>query len=55
MAAQLEHDLGVTTRLVPGDSGEFSVWIDDTRVIAKQGSNFPEPSEILAAVRARQT
>lgn len=54
MAAQLERDLGVTTVLVPGGSGELSVWVDDKQVIAKQGSRFPEPDEVVAAVRKHQ-
>ena len=36
-----------------GSSGELSVWVDDTKVIEKQGK-FPEPKDIVAAVRARQ-
>ena len=52
MAAKLERDLGVATKLVPGDSGELSVWIGDARIIAKQGARFPDPDEVVAAVRA---
>ena len=55
MAAQLERELGVTTKLVPGDAGELSVWIDGTQVIAKQGARFPEPAEVVAAVRDLRT
>jgi predicted Rdx family selenoprotein len=51
VAAQLERDLGVTTQLVPGGSGELSVWVDGAQVIAKQGARFPEPAEVVAAVR----
>jgi hypothetical protein len=54
VAAQLERDLGVTTKLVPGNSGELSVWLNDVQVIAKQGSRFPEPAEVVAAVRLHQ-
>ena len=45
MAAKLERDLGVAAVLVPGDSGELSVWIDGARIIAKQGAKFPEPGQ----------
>jgi hypothetical protein len=55
VAAQLERDLGVTTKLVPGSSGELSVWIDGAQVIAKQGARFPEPDEVVAAVRQHRT
>ena len=55
MAAQLERDLGIPTKLVPGDPGELSVWIDGVRIIAKQGTRFPEPSDVVAAVRAHAT
>lgn len=44
----------MTAELVVGSSGELSVWVDDVKVIEKQGK-FPEPREIVAAVRARQT
>lgn len=54
MAAQLERDLGVTTQLIPGSSGELSVWVNDQQVIAKQGGRFPEPDEVVAAVRSLQ-
>ncbi|HEY6176770.1 MAG TPA: hypothetical protein VIX73_20075 [Kofleriaceae bacterium] len=52
MAAKLERDLGLATVLVPGDSGELSVWIGGARIIAKQGAKFPDPDEVVAAVRA---
>ncbi len=52
MAAKLERALGVAATLVPGDAGELSVWVDGARVIAKQGGKFPEPEEVIAAVRA---
>jgi predicted Rdx family selenoprotein len=54
VAAQLERDLGVTAQLVPGSSGELSVWIDGVQIIAKQGARFPEPAEVVAAVRSHQ-
>jgi hypothetical protein len=54
VAAQLERDLGMTAKLIPGNPGELSVWVNDEQVIAKQGSRFPEPAEVVAAVRQRQ-
>ena len=55
MAAQLERDLGVATELVPGNPGELSVWIDGAQIIAKQGARFPDPGDVVAAVRAHRT
>jgi hypothetical protein len=55
VAAQLERDLGVSTKLVPGNPGELSVWVDDAQVIAKRGAKFPDPGDVVAAVRAHQT
>jgi predicted Rdx family selenoprotein len=55
VAAQLERELGVSTKLVPGNAGELTVWVDDAQVIAKQGAKFPEPSDVVAAVRAHRT
>ena len=55
MAAQLERELGVSTKLVPGNTGELTVWVDDAQVIAKQGAKFPDPADVLAAVRAHRT
>ena len=55
MAAQLERDLGVSAKLVPGNAGELSVWVDDARVFAKQGAKFPDPGDVVAAVRAHRT
>ncbi len=38
--------------LVVGSSGEFTIWVDDTKVIEKQGRVFPDPKEVIAAVQA---
>jgi predicted Rdx family selenoprotein len=55
VAAQLKQDLGVDAELVVGGSGEFTVWVDDAKVIEKQWGRFPEPRDVSAAVRALQT
>ena len=52
MAAQLKQDLGVETELVVGTSGELTVWVDGKVVAAKVGGAFPEPTAVVAAVRA---
>jgi len=51
----LKKDLGVDTELVVGNPGEFSVWLDDAKIIEKQGGRFPEPKDVVAAVRAPKT
>ena len=53
MAAQLKQDLGVETELVIGSSGEFTVWLDGAKVADKAGGAFPEPSAVVANVRAK--
>jgi len=55
VAAQLERDLGVSAKLVPGKTGELSVWVDDAQVFAKQSARFPDPGDVVAAVRAHRT
>ncbi len=52
MAAQLKQDLGIDAQLVVGNSGEFTVWVDSTKVAEKQRGLFPEPSAVVTAVRA---
>ena len=51
MAAQLKHDLGVDAELVVGGSGEFTIWVDGKMVTQKTGWRFPDPSDVVAAVR----
>ena len=55
MAAALKQDLGVDTELVVvvGKSGEFTVWLDGAKVADKVGGAFPEPSAVVANVRAK--
>jgi predicted Rdx family selenoprotein len=37
-----------------GDQGEYTIWVDDTKVIEKRGGKFPDPKEVVAVVRSRQ-
>jgi predicted Rdx family selenoprotein len=53
VAAVLKTDLGVDTELVVGSSGEFTVWLDGVKVADKAGGAFPEPSAVVANVRAK--
>jgi len=55
VAAQLKQDLGIDVELVVGNSGEFTVWVDGAKVSEKQGARFPDPKEVVEAVRARET
>jgi predicted Rdx family selenoprotein len=52
VAAQLKQELGVQAELVVGSSGEFTVWVDDAKVIEKQWARFPDPKDVIEAVRA---
>ncbi|MDQ3366003.1 MAG: Rdx family protein [Myxococcota bacterium] len=52
MAAQLRQTLGVEAELVVGSSGEFTVWVDGTKVVEKSAGRFPEPAAVVTAVRA---
>jgi len=45
----------VEAALVVGGSGEFTVWVDDDKVIEKHGGKFPDPKAVVDAVRARQS
>ena len=49
----MKKDLGVDTELVTGNAGEFTVWVDGVNVIEKQHGKFPEPGDVVAAVRAQ--
>ena len=55
MAAQLKQELGVDAELIVGGVGEFTVWVDDAKVSEKHGGRFPEPKDVVAAVRAVKT
>lgn len=51
MAAQLKQDLNVVAELKVGSSGEFTVWVDDRKVAEKTWSGFPDPDDVVDAVR----
>ena len=55
MAAQLKQELDVDAELVVGNSGEFTVWVGDAKVSEKHWGKFPDPGEVVAAVRAHAT
>lgn len=53
MAAELKRALGVEATLEVGSSGEFTVWVDDAKVIEKKFLRFPDPADVVNAVRDR--
>ena len=55
MAAELKRNLDVDSELVVGNSGEFTVWHDGTKIAEKANGRFPEPSDVIALVRDRLT
>ena len=55
MAAQLKQDLGVDAELKVGSSGEFTVWVDDHKVAEKTWRGFPDPEDVVDAVRDAST
>lgn len=46
----LERDLDVEAWVEDGEPGEFSVFVDGTRVIQREGDPLPEVEEVEAAV-----
>jgi hypothetical protein len=51
VAAQLKKDLGIETEMIVGRSGEFTVWLDDKLIAEKEFSGFPDPDDVVDAVR----
>lgn len=53
MAARIHEALGLDVELVVGRSGELTVWADGARVAEKVASRFPDPEDVVEAIRAR--
>jgi hypothetical protein len=51
VAAQLKQELGIECDLVIGRSGEFTVWVGEKMVAEKTWSGFPDPDDVVDAVR----
>ena len=51
IADAIRRELGVDVDLRRGNFGEFSVWVDDRRIVAKTLFLFPTERKILCAVR----
>jgi hypothetical protein len=55
VADLLKKELGVETKLVAGDRGEFTVWVGDEVVAKKNWLGFPDDEKVLTAVRQALT
>jgi hypothetical protein len=51
VADLLKKELNVETKLIEGDRGEFTVWVNDEVVAKKNWLGFPDDVKVLAAVR----
>lgn len=51
MAAELKKKLGISTTLIEGDRGEFTVWVGPTKVAEKKNGEFPTETEVVTAVQ----
>lgn len=51
MADLLKTELDVETKLIAGDRGEFTVWVGDRVVAAKNWLGFPADDKVLEAVK----
>jgi hypothetical protein len=47
----IARELGLQSDLVEGDRGEFTVWVGERKVAAKDVDGFPSERDIVAAVR----
>jgi hypothetical protein len=52
VAAELKRAVGIDAQLRVGNSGEFTVWLDDRLVAEKKLGRFPSPDDVVAAVKA---
>jgi len=51
VADLLKKELHVETKLIEGDRGEFTVWVNDHVVIKKNWLGFPQDEKVVTAVR----
>lgn len=54
MAAELKRELNIDASMEVGGSGEFTVWVDGQQVAEKKWGRFPDPADVVAAVKAAQ-
>ena len=46
------RELDIVPHLVSGGRGEFTIWLDGTKVFDKGHDDFPDEAEVIAAIRA---
>ena len=51
MAALLESQTSLSSTLIEGRRGEFSIWVGDQCVAKKDVTGFPADDEIVTAVK----
>ncbi len=52
MAVIIARELDIVPHLVSGGRGEFTIWLDGTKVFDKGHDDFPDEAEVIAAIRA---
>ena len=52
MADILKENFKITSELESGDKGEFTLWLNDTKLAEKGPDGFPDETEILESVKA---
>jgi len=52
VAAEIKKEFGVDATLEVGNSGEFTVWVGDTKIAEKSWGRFPAPEDVVAAVKS---
>lgn len=52
MAAELKKEVGVEVETVRGGLGEFSVLVDDRKVVETSRFWYPSPGKVVQKVRA---
>jgi len=50
VAALIKKTTGLEPEIVPGDRGEFTIWVGGEHVAGKDSRGFPAEDDVLAAV-----
>jgi len=51
VAAALQQALAVTSELVVGKPGEFTIWLGDRLIVEKDHRGWPDPDDVVDAIR----
>lgn len=51
MAASIKDATGISAELVRGNSGEFTIWLDDKLVAEKTMGMFPSPDSVVTELQ----